>query len=45
MTILVTDGARFIGSNFIRDRFVSYDEPVINLEKLTYAGNPANLEG
>lgn len=41
--ILVTGGAGFIGSNFILDWLVECDEPVINLDKLTYAGNPANL--
>lgn len=43
MTILVTGGAGFIGSNFIRDWMVETDEPVINLDKLTYAGNLDNL--
>ena len=43
MTILVTGGAGFIGSNFIRDWLALGDEPVVNLDKLTYAGNPANL--
>lgn len=45
MTILVTGGAGFIGSNFILDRFARGGEPVINLDKVTYAGNPANLDG
>jgi dTDP-glucose 4,6-dehydratase len=41
--ILVTGGAGFIGSNFILDWLAQKDEPVINLDKLTYAGNPNNL--
>lgn len=41
--ILVTGGAGFIGSNFILDWFLQTDEPVINLDKLTYAGNLQNL--
>ena len=43
MTILVTGGAGFIGSNFIIDWFNHSTEPVINLDKLTYAGNLQNL--
>lgn len=42
--ILVTGGAGFIGANFVLDWLAHYDEPVINLDKLTYAGNLANLE-
>ncbi len=41
--ILVTGGAGFIGANFVLDWLASSDEPVINLDKLTYAGNPDNL--
>lgn len=41
--ILVTGGAGFIGSNFVLDWIASAGEPVINLDKLTYAGNPGNL--
>ena len=41
--ILVTGGAGFIGANFVLDWLASIDEPVINLDKLTYAGNPDNL--
>ena len=44
MTVLVTGGAGFIGSNFVLDWFTRHKEPLINLDKLTYAGNPANLE-
>ncbi|MDR1967266.1 MAG: dTDP-glucose 4,6-dehydratase [Burkholderiaceae bacterium] len=41
--ILVTGGAGFIGSNFVLDWLAGCDEPVLNLDKLTYAGNLANL--
>src|SRR5690554_791480 len=41
--ILVTGGAGFIGSNFVLDWLSQSDEPVINLDKLTYAGNLENL--
>src|SRR5207245_5045602 len=37
-------GAGFIGSNFVLDWFAQGAGPVINLDKLTYAGNPANLQ-
>lgn len=43
MTILVTGGAGFIGSNFVLDWLAIEDELVINLDKLTYAGNLENL--
>ena len=43
MSILVTGGAGFIGSNFVLDWLAQSDEPVINLDKLTYAGNLQNL--
>ncbi len=41
--ILVTGGAGFIGSNFIFDWLETGGGPVVNLDKLTYAGNPHNL--
>ncbi|MGI9275632.1 MAG: dTDP-glucose 4,6-dehydratase [Endozoicomonas sp.] len=41
--ILVTGGAGFIGANFVLDWLASSDEPIINLDKLTYAGNLLNL--
>jgi dTDP-glucose 4,6-dehydratase len=44
MTILVTGGAGFIGSNFVIDWLTSQDETVINVDKLTYASNLSNLE-
>jgi dTDP-glucose 4,6-dehydratase len=43
-TLLVTGGSGFIGSNFVRYYLNRYpDDRIINLDKLTYAGNPANL--
>lgn len=41
--ILVTGAAGFIGANFVLDWFEQSKEPVVNLDKLTYAGNPENL--
>jgi dTDP-glucose 4,6-dehydratase len=41
--LLVTGGAGFIGANFILDWCAASDEPVVNLDKLTYAGNLGNL--
>ncbi len=41
--ILVTGGAGFIGANFVLDWLAQSDEPVLNLDKLTYAGNVDNL--
>jgi dTDP-glucose 4,6-dehydratase len=43
VTILVTGGAGFIGSNFVLDWVAETGEAVVNLDKLTYAGNVANL--
>jgi dTDP-glucose 4,6-dehydratase len=45
MRILVTGGAGFIGSTFVRRRLASTDDSIIVVDKLTYAGNPANLAG
>ncbi|QTD45056.1 dTDP-glucose 4,6-dehydratase [Ottowia testudinis] len=42
--IFVTGGAGFIGSNFVLDWLAQTNEPVFNLDKLTYAGNLANLQ-
>ena len=44
MTILVTGGAGFIGANFVLDWLARSDEVVVNLDKLTYAGNLENLK-
>lgn len=43
MTILVTGGAGFIGSNFVLDWLAGSNETVVNLDLLTYAGNRQNL--
>ena len=44
MKLLVTGGAGFIGSNFVRHVLGAHpDDTVVNLDKLTYGGNPANL--
>lgn len=42
--ILVTGGAGFIGSNFVLDWLKDSDEPILNLDALTYAGNLQNLQ-
>jgi len=42
--LLVTGGAGFIGSNFVLSTIAQSGEPIVNLDKLTYAGNLANLE-
>ena len=44
MRVLVTGGAGFIGSHFVKRLVAGGDEAVV-LDKLTYAGNPANLDG
>jgi len=46
MTYLVTGGCGFIGSNFVRFMLEHYPTAtIVNFDKLTYAGNPENLEG
>ena len=42
--LLVTGGAGFIGANFVLDLIATTGEDVVNLDKLTYAGNPRNLD-
>src|SRR5437870_8951228 len=45
VNLLVTRGSGFIGSNFVRHVLATRpDDTVVNLDKLTYAGNPANLK-
>jgi len=44
MRVLVTGGAGFIGSHFVKRLVAGGDEAIV-LDKLTYAGNPANLDG
>lgn len=44
MTILVTGGAGFIGSNFVLHWLGTHNESVVNVDKLTYAGHKENLE-
>jgi len=43
MALLITGGAGFIGSNFVLEWLAREQEPVVVLDKLTYAGNPENL--
>ena len=43
MAIVITGGAGFIGANFVLDWLAQSNEPVVNLDKLTYAGNLENL--
>jgi len=43
MNILVTGGAGFIGSNFVKYMLNKYDYKIVNYDKLTYAGNLENL--
>ncbi len=45
MRIMVTGGAGFIGSTFVRRRLAAGDDEIVVVDKLTYAGNPANLAG
>ena len=42
--IFITGGAGFIGANFILNCLKKNDEPVVNIDKLTYAGNLKNLD-
>ena len=44
MSLLVTGGAGFIGSNFVHTWLAGSDEYIVNLDKLTYAGNLGNLQ-
>ncbi len=44
MSVLVTGSAGFIGANFVLDWLAASDEPIVSLDKLTYAGNLANLQ-
>lgn len=43
LVLFITGAAGFIGGNFVLDWLAHHDEPVIVLDKLTYAGNPATL--
>ena len=42
--LLVTGGAGFIGANFVLQTIAATGEPIVNLDKLTYAGNVRNLD-
>ena len=42
--LLITGGAGFIGANFVLETIAATGEPVVNLDKLTYAGSPRNLD-
>ena len=42
--LLITGGAGFIGANFVVSTVAETGEPLVNLDKLTYAGNPRNLD-
>ena len=44
MTIFVTGGAGFIGSNFVLEWLNTNNEKIVNIDKLTYSGNLSNLE-
>ena len=43
MSVLITGGAGFIGANFVLDWVANSDEKIVNLDKLTYAGNLESL--
>ena len=43
MTVFITGGSGFIGSNFIVEWLKLHDQPIVNFDKLTYAGNAENL--
>ena len=43
MTVLITGGAGFIGANFVLDWVAYTEEKIVNLDKLTYAGNLDSL--
>jgi dTDP-glucose 4,6-dehydratase len=45
VTVIITGGAGFIGCNFILEWVKEIGEKIVNLDKLTYAGNPENLAG